>query len=548
MTAVRHARRRRRLRLRPVSLIALVATAAAAAGCRDAPPPPPAPRPSALVELAAEATAGLVAAEDTSELAIRVRVSAGRLPGGQRPPLNLVLVVDTSGSMAGASIEHARAAARELVGHVTARDRVAVVAFHSGAEVVVPSVPGDPVARAWADYRLGRLEARGTTDLAGGLALGLQQVALGRQPGSIDRLVLVGDGVPNDATALPSLVEQARSSRVAVTTLGLGVEFDEDLLGRIALDTGGAYHFVDDAAAVAAIFDDELVRLRQVVARNVVLTLQPGPGVTLAPTPGVEPAGAAQVAYLGDLAAGEVRDVIVPLRAQGRRDGAAVELADVVLTFDDAVGDGGALVRRGFVAATASRDLEAVAASVKLPLEAAHRRAAAASAILEAIRQARGGDVAGGLARLDAAEKATREAAATTGDTELAALADRMVELRRNLAQVAVASIDPAVRDQLDELDELDRAEDDGRDPVRQLARRAAPRYRGATPVAAEPAAQPAAQPVAPAPMAAPAGATLTQAGGSGAAVGANQAATAPAEVEVQIRNMHQQANDMLRH
>ena len=181
---------------------------------------------------------------------------------------------------------HIRHASGEfLVDADVGRDRMAE---RSGAEVVVPSVPGDPVARAWADYRLGRLEARGTTDLAGGLALGLQQVALGRQPGSIDRLVLVGDGVPNDATALPSLVEQARSSRVAVTTLGLGVEFDEDLLGRIALDTGGAYHFVDDAAAVAAIFDDELVRLRQVVARNVVLTLQPGPGVTLAPTPGVE--------------------------------------------------------------------------------------------------------------------------------------------------------------------------------------------------------------------------------------------------------------------
>ncbi len=428
-----------RLRLDTWAPIALAALGAACAG-----PPPPAkapPQDPGLIELATEATTDLVLADAPADLAIRVRVSAGRLPGGQRPPLNLVLVIDTSGSMIGAPIAHARDAARELVGHLTASDRFAVVAFHSSAEVVVPSLPGTALQRLCADWELAHLQARGTTDLAGGLALGLAQLELGRQPGSIDRVVLVGDGIANEPGPIPALIAQARAMRAAVTTLGLGIEYDEEQLARIALDTGGSFHFVKDAAAVATLFDDELLKMREVVARNVVLGLQPGPGVALQPVPGVEFDGSRLVVHLGDLAAGEVRDVIIPLTAAPRRHDAAVELVDATLTYDDAVNASGAQVRRGYVAARASSDAVAVASAVKLPLEAARRRAEAASAILEAIRMARAGDVAGGLARLTDAEAAARTTATATGDAELTALAARMAELKLSLAQVAVVHL-----------------------------------------------------------------------------------------------------------
>lgn len=427
----------------PVRLARVLPLLLLGAACADAPAPAKGPpRDPRLVELAAEATTSLVIADAPSELAVRVRVSAGRLPGGQRPPLNLVLVVDTSGSMVGDPIAHARRAARELVGRVTARDRVAVVGFGSSPEVVVPSLPGTPLALMYADWALARLEARGTTDLAGGLATGLELLAQGRQPGSIDRVVLVGDGVANEPGPIPALIAQARAMRASITTLGLGVEYDEDQLGRIALDTGGAFHFVEDAAAVAALFDDELVKLRDVVARNVVIEVQPGPGVAVQPVPGVELAGSRVVVHLGDLAAGEVRDVILPVTTAARRAGAEVELADATLRYDDVVGGSGPQVRTGYVAARASSDAAAVAAAVKLPIEAARRRAEAASAILEAIRLARGGDVAGGLALLARAAEAARATAAATGDAELTALAARMAELEASLAQLSVAGVE----------------------------------------------------------------------------------------------------------
>lgn len=423
------------------SLVALSVIPALVSGCSERKPKAE-EGPLELIELAAEPTAELVLAGETSQLAVRVRVSAGNLPGGDRPPLNLVLVMDTSGSMIGEPIESARQAARDLIARLSPEDRIAIVAFHTRAEVVVPTMQMTPLGRAKADLEVRLLEARGTTDLQSGLAVGLDLVQQGHTPGSTDRIVLVGDGVPNDASQLPALVARARASRIAITTLGLGVEFDDVLLADLALDTGGTYTFVDDVAEVAAVFDDEIVRMKQVVAQNVVVTLTPGPGVSLEAVPGVEISGPSRVAWLGDLAAGEIRDVIVPLSALGRRDGAAVELVDVMLSYEDAVDHRGTRIDGAFVAARASSDQAAVAASVKLPLEQARRRAAAASAILEAIRRARAGDVDGGLALLTTAEAETRAAAEQLADPELTAFAERMKELKKSLASVAVALLD----------------------------------------------------------------------------------------------------------
>src|SRR5262249_24588100 len=150
----------------------------------------------------------------------------------------------------GAAIEALRHAAHTMVDRMSPRDHLAVVTFDSTAQVVVPSTVLSASARADALDKIDGLRARGTTDMADGLALALQQAAQGRAAGSIDRIVLLGDGVANDPAPLPSLVEQARAARISITTLGLGIEFDEGLLGRIALDTGGVYRFVAKADTV----------------------------------------------------------------------------------------------------------------------------------------------------------------------------------------------------------------------------------------------------------------------------------------------------------
>ncbi len=393
-----------------------------------------------LVELAIEPTADKVLADQVGELAVRIRVAAAKLPPGDRPPLNLALVLDTSGSMEGAAIEAEKRAARELVERLTPRDRVSLVVFHSAAEVLVGATPVSDAARKQLALAIDGIAARGTTDMASGLALGLQQAQAGRVHGSIDRVVLLGDGVPNDPTPIPGLVAQAVAQHLSITTLGLGIEFDDALLGKIASDTGGRYHYLDQPDQVAAVFEDELLQMRQVIGKNLTLNLVAGPGVILEPMGGFQPMGNGLYAVLGDLTAGEIRDVVIPLRVAGRRAGATVELLDATLTFEDATASAGPLRRTGFAKVKSDADPVAVAASVKVAIEIARARARAAGAILDAIAHARAADLPGALTIIDAALLETRTAAERTDDDELKLLADRMEVLRADLPELAAAA------------------------------------------------------------------------------------------------------------
>lgn len=423
------------------TILAALAASLLIVGCsgKKAPAPPATGDPH-LVELSIDPTADKVLAEQVGELAVRIRVSAARLPPGNRPPLNLTLVLDTSGSMEGEAIEAEKRAARELVERLTANDRVSLVVFHSTAEVLVPSTPVTADARKQLAKAIDGITARGTTDLALGLGLGLQQAQAGRMNRSIDRLVLLGDGVANNPAPVPGLVAQAVSMRLQITTLGLGIEFDPQMLSKIAEDTGGRYHYLDQPEQVAAVFEDELLQMRQVIGKNLSLALVAGPGVTLEPMGGFQPMGNGLHALLGDLSAGEIRDVVVPLKVVGRRPGATVELMDATLTFEDATAGAGALTRTGFAKVRADDNAEAVAASVKVAIEVARARARAAGGMLDAIARARGGDLAGALGVLDEAIAGAKLALETSGDVELKAQLADMEILRGDLPELAAAA------------------------------------------------------------------------------------------------------------
>jgi Ca-activated chloride channel family protein len=417
---------------------------AASCGTSKSPSPPQAPPVVAdphLIEMSSDTTTDLVPAGSPAELAIRIRVSAGRLPSANRPPLDLVLLLDTSGSMEGNSITALRAAAHDLIQRMSPRDHLAVVTFDSQAQVVIPSTQLTADARIAALEKIDHLQARGTTDMSDGMALALQQVSAGRTGGSIDRIVMLGDGVPNDPAPMPGLIDQARAARISVTTLGLGVDIDEGLLGQIALETGGVYRAIDKPEAVADVFDHELTRMQTVVGRNLYLQIQPGPGVTIDDMPGLTPSGPSRYAMLGDLASGETRDVIVPIHVTGHHDGATVELVDAVLTFEDAAGGSGTQKRDSFSSAKASGDADAVKNAIKAEIELARARAAAASAILQAIALARGGSVDPARKLLDGAEASAREAADKFSDPELHELVGEIVEVRAHLQDLVQQQI-----------------------------------------------------------------------------------------------------------
>jgi Ca-activated chloride channel family protein len=392
-----------------------------------------------LVELAAVTSKRFVLAEKPGEIEVRLHLKAKPRKGARRPSINLGLVVDTSGSMEGAAIEDARAASLALLDALAEGDRLALVVFHSGTEVLVPSTQLTKKSIAEIRAKIGGMKANGTTDLAGGLAAGLAEVTKSFQTGGINRVVLLGDGIPNDPSPLASLAQAAGERRIAITALGLGLDYDETMMSRLALTSGGKYHFIQDSSKVAQFFADEVLRLKEVTGRTTIVTLSPGPGVVVKDVIGlpVQRDGIKSSVMLGDMSEGDERDILVRLSVPGRHAGSVVELMDAEVAFENPVAPGRRLAERSFVSTKATADAGEIEKGRERDVEHAVARLSVADAIVRAVAAARGGNVPLGRSILDAAEKEAKAAAKEFEDKELAEKAKSIGPLRRSLASLS---------------------------------------------------------------------------------------------------------------
>ena len=290
------------------------------------------------------------------------------------------------------------------------------------------------------------MAASGTTDLAGGVAAGLQQVRVSLDAQGINRIVLVGDGAANDAAPLPGLAQSALQNGVAITALGLGLEFDETQLLALSRGTGGSFHFVEEPADVARVVDDEVLRTTRVVAKDGWLALRPGPGVAIEEVLGATAtaSGRGFQVRLGEMSENQTVDLVVRLGVGAHRDGATIELLDADLRYVDALGDGGAREARGFVSARASAARADADASLDPEIEHLAARMRVASLVVQAVASARGGDLRGALSLVDLAAKLARSGATTFGDAELAAKVKELAKLRLSLPRLVPVTTAPA--------------------------------------------------------------------------------------------------------
>jgi Ca-activated chloride channel family protein len=352
-------------------------------GCKPA-ASPGARDPGAVRVEGALGSPVLLANGDSTVYAV-IRIATVPRPEMQRGPVNVALAIDTSGSMAGEAIEAARRSALQMIGALADGDRLAVVVFHSRAEVLLPSTELDPDVRAEVRARIAAMPARGTTDMAGGLSAAFDEVAAHFDPKGVNRIVLLGDGIPNDASRIEQTARGAARRGIAITTLGLGIDYDEVLMGRIADLSGGRYRYIESASRLAGFFREELDRIETVYGRQASARLTPGPGVRIESVVGGETPAPGSAAYvpLGDITRGDSRDIVVRLTVTPRKAGVPIELLDAVITFDDALEEAGRLQRLVYLGARTTLD-EAEVARAKDPR--VERSAALAEASATTIR------------------------------------------------------------------------------------------------------------------------------------------------------------------
>ena len=203
-----------------------------------------------------------------------IRVESGWLSDGlrrTRPGTNLVLVLDKSGSMQGDKIRRAREAAIDAIHLLSPQDIVSIVTYDTTVNVVVPATKLTDKESVIAAIR--GIEAGGNTALFAGVSKGAAEVRKFLDREKVNRVILLSDGLANVGPSSPgelgSLGESLLKENIAVTTLGLGLGYNEDLMAQLATKSGGNHYFVEEASELADIFRREFDDVLSVVAQEV---------------------------------------------------------------------------------------------------------------------------------------------------------------------------------------------------------------------------------------------------------------------------------------
>jgi Ca-activated chloride channel family protein len=189
----------------------------------------------------------------------------------RRTPLNLAVVLDKSGSMTGAKLEKTKQAALQLVDRLAPNDVFSLVIFSDEARVLVPAQKVED--KEALKEKIESIEAGGSTALYAGVKTGARQLQEYFSSKRINRVILLSDGLanvgPSSTRDLRRLGSDLAEKGISVTTIGVGDDYNEDLMAGLAEASDANYYYVQDTEKLPEIFAKELGELLTVAAREI---------------------------------------------------------------------------------------------------------------------------------------------------------------------------------------------------------------------------------------------------------------------------------------
>jgi Ca-activated chloride channel family protein len=234
----------------------------------------------------------------------------------ERAPLSLAVVLDTSGSMGGEKIDRAKDSVVRLIREMRDDDEIAFVRYSSESELVQPLARVGSVREALI-ARVQRLQAEGGTNIPPALRQGLDQLAQAGK-GRVRRVVLASDGLDASRALSEQIARDSTSRGVTVSSMGIGLDFDEGYMGGVAVAGHGNFAFVKDGAALATFLHRELEETASTTAQNVIARVRLPEGVRFVRAIGGEAhvgAGGDLEIAVGSMFAGDEQRVLVELTA-----------------------------------------------------------------------------------------------------------------------------------------------------------------------------------------------------------------------------------------
>lgn len=271
-----------------------------------------------------------------------VSLRAGKVESSfSRIPLNICMVMDKSGSMEGEDkLENVKQAALFVVDNLNAGDYFSLVTYDT--HVYTPIV-ADVVRNKEKMKRVIReITSGSSTNLSGGMLEGYAQVSSHFKKGYVNRVLLLTDGLANtgitEPVKLKKIAQENNRKAIALSTFGVGVDFNEDLLTMLSEFGGANYHFINNPEEIAAIFSTELQGLLSVVAQNAKLEIALKDGVQLIDVFGYEYDMDNDKVFvqLNDIFSEEEKSILIKFKMLDF-SGDTRDICSAKLTYDDVV-------------------------------------------------------------------------------------------------------------------------------------------------------------------------------------------------------------------
>jgi Ca-activated chloride channel homolog len=228
--------------------------------------------PETIVTTRVELDRDVLTAEQPQNVVVKVTLD-GQRPAEtvKRPPVNLAIVLDRSGSMSGQKLEKAKEAAIEALRRLGQQDLFSVIIYDHNVQTIVPAQSARNAE--WIESRIRGIQAGGNTALFGGVSQGAAEVRKNLNGRYINRIILLSDGLANVGPSSPEDLGRLGAALIkediSVTTVGVGTDYNEDLMTRLSQSSDGNTYFVESSRDLPRIFAAELGDVLNVVAKNV---------------------------------------------------------------------------------------------------------------------------------------------------------------------------------------------------------------------------------------------------------------------------------------
>ncbi|MDM8529983.1 VWA domain-containing protein [Anaerolineales bacterium HSG25] len=197
-----------------------------------------------------------------------------------RLPLNLCLVLDRSTSMRGARLQNVKQGVQQIIDDLEPDDALSVVLFSDRAKVLLPSEKN--IQKSRLKSVISAIQSSGGTEMLQGLVAGIEQLRTHRTMTSINHLMFITDGQTyGDEAGCLEQAQLANASQITLTTMGIGEDWNETLLEKMAVASGGTSLYIDSPREIRQAFQTSMDALTSVVARGVSMTVDTASGIRL---------------------------------------------------------------------------------------------------------------------------------------------------------------------------------------------------------------------------------------------------------------------------